>query len=278
MDGQRFDALTRLVAAGTSRRRFAAGLAGALATAVLGARRTVAEKAKTRLCHATGDPANPYLVIEVAPSAAADHLGHGDFAYTNCCTDAACAAPQTCGGGGVAGTCGCTPDNAAACAGRACGAATNNCGQTVACGEVCNADQVCANDGCCDFFGGEEEGEENFRDRTCGAGCCRGTAFQNQCDVSEGRCCYVDGVCGAPGNEFCCPSDQYCPSGTCVAYLKACADTTVCNPGETCLNGVCCLDSRVCGDVCCGHDSHCGSPEVGCAADRVVPTSGLRRF
>jgi hypothetical protein len=42
---------------------------------------------------------------------------------------------NTCGGGSAgANGCGCTPDNVGACAGKACGKATNNCGAIITCG------------------------------------------------------------------------------------------------------------------------------------------------
>src|SRR5687768_8518253 len=53
-----------------------------------------------------------------------------------------CKAPQTCGGGGEPGRCGCTPDNVVACEGRACGDAQNNCGETISCGS-CTAPALC---------------------------------------------------------------------------------------------------------------------------------------
>lgn len=49
-------------------------------------------------------------------------------------------AGYTCNGGNVGpNSCGCVADNAAACAGKACGSATNNCGQVVQCPDTCSA-------------------------------------------------------------------------------------------------------------------------------------------
>jgi hypothetical protein len=63
----------------------------------------------------------------------------------------ACTAPNTCGGGGTPGVCGCT-DDGTACQGQVCGSAVNNCGKSVICG-VCNGhccfdSCVCSNCAC----------------------------------------------------------------------------------------------------------------------------------
>lgn len=57
-----------------------------------------------------------------------------------------CASPETCGGGGIPGACGCT-DDGSACNGQVCGSTTNNCGQTVSCG-TCGVNQRCCLDVC----------------------------------------------------------------------------------------------------------------------------------
>jgi hypothetical protein len=52
-----------------------------------------------------------------------------------CSTDNNCCAPNTCGGGGTPGVCGCTPESdQVACGNHKCGSVVNNCGQTVQCG------------------------------------------------------------------------------------------------------------------------------------------------
>ncbi len=45
--------------------------------------------------------------------------------------------------------CSCTPDYAAACAGRSCGEATNNCGDEVFCGSPCATGTTCTPEGRC---------------------------------------------------------------------------------------------------------------------------------
>src|SRR5207253_6837 len=56
----------------------------------------------------------------------------------NCGT---CTAPQTCGGGGVANVCGCTPTTCAA-NGWNCGTPSNGCGGTLSCG-TCASGKRC---------------------------------------------------------------------------------------------------------------------------------------
>src|SRR5690349_6325130 len=100
MDAHHFDKMTKLLANGMNRRRIlraAAGLAGAAGLRALGA---AAVQAKKPLCHATGDPANPWVVISVAEPSWPTHYAHGDHDFSDRCDDNACAAPQTCGGGG----------------------------------------------------------------------------------------------------------------------------------------------------------------------------------
>jgi hypothetical protein len=130
MDGASFDRLARGLAAGHTRRsvvkRLGAAALGALGLAGAGrASRAGAGQAKRSLCHATGDATNPWVVIDVAEPAWNDHAAHGDKVYVNCCTDSDCTGEyDTCGGGGVEGACGCTPDcSAATCAdpGDGCG-------------------------------------------------------------------------------------------------------------------------------------------------------------
>jgi hypothetical protein len=67
---------------------------------------------------------------------------------------AACVAPQTCGGGGTTGVCGCTPTaTATLCAGKECGTVANGCGGTVSCGS-CTAPHTCGGGGTANKCGG----------------------------------------------------------------------------------------------------------------------------
>ncbi len=118
MDGQRFDRMARRLAGGVSRRAVLRGAAAGLAAAAgLRAGRAGAGQTKKSLCHATGDPAHPWVVIDVAEPAWDSHVAHGDHAYVDCCADAECTAPATCGGDGACVENTCDVDGAMACAG-----------------------------------------------------------------------------------------------------------------------------------------------------------------
>jgi hypothetical protein len=52
-----------------------------------------------------------------------------------------CMPPRTCGGGGIAGICGCK-DDGSACKNKQCGMVTNNCAQMVSCGS-CTDPEMC---------------------------------------------------------------------------------------------------------------------------------------
>lgn len=109
MDSRAIDDLARRLAALRSRRdlvRMLAGGAGGGLLALRRAGRGNAASERIPLCHFTGDPANPYAVIEVAGPALANHQAHGDFRFTNCCRNADCDGGNPC----VDGTCRtCTP-------------------------------------------------------------------------------------------------------------------------------------------------------------------------
>jgi len=66
---------------------------------------------------------------------------------------AACVAPQTCGGGGTTGVCGCTPTpTTTVCAGKECGMVDNGCG-LVSCGS-CTGPKTCGGGGTANKCGG----------------------------------------------------------------------------------------------------------------------------
>src|SRR5262249_29625281 len=75
-----------------------------------------------------------------------------------CVTSSDCAAPNTCGGGGMAGLCGCTSQPVAVtCAGLDCGTVADNCGQPASCG-TCGAPYVCAGGGVPNLCGSHSPG------------------------------------------------------------------------------------------------------------------------
>jgi hypothetical protein len=129
MDTDRFDDLTRTLAATGTRRRVLAALAGGL-LATVGGRGVGAADLKdiVRICHKTDSGTNPIVVIEVAANAVADHLAHGDFLHDQCCLDGDCDQGQRCADGSCQGTC-------------------------VDAAETCETDNDCCGSLCCDTNG-----------------------------------------------------------------------------------------------------------------------------
>ncbi len=104
--------------------------------------------------HATGDCSTGTCAIASCTSGWADcNGGAGNGCETQLGTDAncngcgnTCTAPQTCGGGGTPGTCGCTP---MPCGGR-CGSVPDGCGGMISCGGCPGASNMCCNSMCVD--------------------------------------------------------------------------------------------------------------------------------
>jgi hypothetical protein len=153
MDGNGFDELTRRLATQRSRRSVLRGLVGggaALAATRAGAS-LAAPKGKAEICHLGDD--GLFHLISVAQSALPAHEAHGDgtlYVGTNdhcsACGDA-CTGYDACGGGEVAGQCGCTPTfTAENCDGVTCGEIEDGCGFYVTCG--CGDGYVCGAEGC----------------------------------------------------------------------------------------------------------------------------------
>ena len=254
MDGQRFDDLTRVLAIGVSRRGVLRGMAGVLATA-LGLRtvRARAQQVKQPLCHATGDPANPYVVIEVAEPAWETHFGHGDTPYVDCCTDGDCGSGgaccngtcidttvdlSNCGGCGMA--CTTAVSNATAtCAGGVCGFACT--GSLTACGETCiDTGTNLANCGGC----GVTCTPPANATATCTAGQCGFVCKAGYKRTEDGLGCTLECPCGSyatlvdgsrvciangtlPNPRTCCASDTDCTNSnypicaTAISFLGA---------------------------------------------------------
>ena len=182
MDGQRFDELTRRLAGGTSRRGVLRGAAGALAAALgLRARGTGAQQRKRPLCHATGDPKRPWVVIDVAEPAWETHFAHGDTAFANCCAEADCPAGHACCATAAGGTC-------------ADLTTTADCG---ACGAACTAAPANATPAC--------------SDGQCAFVCNQGYARCGDACVNTGTDVDNCGGCGVR-----CPVNEHCEAGRCV--------------------------------------------------------------
>ncbi len=219
MDGSRFDDLTKVLAAGTSRRRMLNGLLGGAAAGALslvGLRRAGASH---------GRPAGATCIRN---EQCASGICDPQTRRCACTPTISCPAGQTCGtaedgcggtlecgtctGTGercVSGQCVCTPDNAAACTGLECGIATNNCDQTVSCGTCTVAGESCVNGQCVCTATGQPP---------CGTGaaavCC-----------AEGEAC-VAGACQASAAGTCTEGTNYCYVGE--------TPNTLCGPANDC--------------------------------------------
>jgi hypothetical protein len=101
MEPQHFDHLARDVAGGPNRRNILRSLLGMAGLGLL-PHGAAAQPGKSTICHRTG---NGYNVITVANPSLNAHYRHGDFAYTNCCTDDSCPGDQFCDSGTCARPC-----------------------------------------------------------------------------------------------------------------------------------------------------------------------------
>jgi hypothetical protein len=182
-----------------------------------------------------------------------------------------CSAPQTCGGGGRAGSCGCTPIS---CDGVTCGTLDDGCGATIDCG--CEAPDSCG--------GGGSAGRCGCAPKTCdelGAECglisdgcaetihCGGCTWPDRCggetDNRCGRpsaCVAQEAVCGFLGAEYC---------GTCIeGDMCGVAAANRCGRPASCLaEGRECGFSETVAGVFCGG---CGAGEM-CEAGTCVRAS-----
>lgn len=264
MDGTRFDAFTKELSRGYSRRLLLRALVGGVA-ATLG-RRAAEAASCTRAGRACG-PGKPGCCNDLTclngecartctPRCTGKNCGDDGCGGTcgNCAAGQGCCrgkctdltTRRDCGACGhrcppreicVAGTCQseCTPTTCAA-QGKNCGTSPDGCGGTLDCGG-CDAPQTCGGGGVANVCGGDVQ---------CGG-----------CDAAQCQTC-VDGQCVAAcdGSEGCC--DGTCTllftTSNCGACGRVCT-TTVANATPACINGACTYfcnppDFIDCGGVC----------------------------
>jgi hypothetical protein len=121
-----------------------------------------------------------------------DNCGHQITCGTG--MSSTCAAPETCGGGGVANVCGCTPTTCATL-GANCGSIADGCGGTLNCG-TCTAPNACD-----------------------------GAGKANTCGCTPTTCATLGATCGAPSND--CGGTLSC--GACGAP-EVCFSSKCCTP------------------------------------------------
>ena len=132
------------------------------------------------------------------PAPAGDPCGMGNLCNGNgmcveCLDNGDCTAPETCGGGGNMGQCGCTPTTCATL-GLTCGMAPNGCGGTLNCNDgVTNGDETDV-----DCGGGAPPGG------TCAVDCALGNDCNAPSDCVSNFC--ADGVCCNNGCGTACRS------------------------------------------------------------------------
>ncbi len=193
------------------------------------------------------------------------------------CQGVCCEAGQVCQKGN--GACCTAQGKDAACAGRACGPATDSCtGEEYACGTPCPVCFTCV-DGTCEDTGGV----------VCGEDCCTGT----------GQTCGgggTPGVCGCTKTTYFALRDEICPPdsdcevyGICGTFSDdGCGNSLDCgtcargHPCFACENNRCLYKGgAVCGTACCGSLECCVNPGTSlcgyekCLGGRCCPVGFL---
>ncbi|HZS37275.1 MAG TPA: hypothetical protein VFF06_10625 [Polyangia bacterium] len=199
-----------------------------------------------------------------------------------------CVDPDTCGGGGTDGQCGCNASFS--CIVGTCGTVVDRCGVSHEC--QCPAGTKCQSDGSCctPQCAGKQCGDDG-----CGGVCgtcaapntCGGNGTPNTCGCSAAFSCFVGGCrealdgCGVP-HECKCPnaSDKCQADGTCCTPSTNCTDK--CGPQPDGCGGTlecepCCTPTTCAalGDVCGEQSDGCnGSLSCSCANAGDVCNAG----
>ena len=249
-------------------------------------------------------PPSPTTPSTPAPASGFCDEGCGSNGQVCCTSGPACAAPLSCGGGGQAGVCGCTPScGADADGGVACGAsagcggicqgASNTCpeGQRCVNGGICICDPTSCPQGCCAgskcvVNGGDPQcGTGGAACVDCDGGGCNVTCQGSPCGGADQDCCAGSGcieplTCNA-GKCTCTPScaGKACGEGDdCGGTCLADGDASICPMGQTCSKtlGTCTCDPTSCPTGCCvsgvcidGNQSNlalCGTGGTACIA------------
>lgn len=274
MDGNRFDRITRELGTGRSRRSVLKGLAVAAAAGVglRGRGRVLAGQEKQELCHVTGDPNTPYVVISVAEPAWQTHLDHGDTPFLNCCVDADCDDGSVCNGQERCVNGACQPGTPLVCDdGNPC--TENSCDPVggcqhapVAAGTSCDDGNVCNGQETCDGNGTCQPGTPLVCDdgNPCTANACdpaTGCHFPNVVCIAPATCGGggTAGVCGCPTTTLTVQANNpnYTPTGVILpvggqVQITASGTTDVCGGNDpNCVTGP---DGSIvnCGPFTCG--------------------------
>jgi hypothetical protein len=188
-----------------------------------------------------------------------------------------------------------------------CGSCGNECPPATPCCINGSCREMCGGSCCADCFNDVFQGIPQGGTETCcspGSGSlCKG----NKKDSSDDVCCWpdqecVNGECCSDGyegavicggkccasaaccNGECCPEGQVCATteGPCVPADSDCDNDDECPGDETCVEGTCCRGDRVCSDLgvdfCCPAGEYCDSlgPTGSCCALNTTCNSTWR--
>lgn len=229
VEGSKFDDLARALGGKSTRRRVLAGIAGVVAGGLF----TRQASARTlTICHATGNPAQPYESMTIDQALFNLHARHGDYLRVECCADGDCA---TLDGMCSSGTC-----------------QNGYCVQLPKpAGTPCGSDNACFEQGACDGAMGCSGADtpiacepiDQCHTASCDStlGCVQSVNTGGACipdDTHDGTC-HASGVCQ--------------PILVCTAS-PTCQSSSDCPSYHTCINGGCFAS---CASGCAGDCTNC---------------------